>query len=42
MEVPTTNSLSFRILYKPLLATELNKIFVWFFELSQVFLQQID
>jgi DNA-binding response OmpR family regulator len=27
MEVPTTNSLSFRILYKPLLATELNKIF---------------
>jgi DNA-binding response OmpR family regulator len=28
MEVPTTNSLSFRILYKPLLATELNKIFV--------------
>jgi hypothetical protein len=33
MEVPTTNSSSFRILYKPMLAGELNKIFVWFFEL---------
>ncbi len=28
MEVPTTNSSSFRILYKPLLAGELIKIFV--------------
>jgi len=28
MEVPKTNSSSFRILYKPMLAGELNKIFV--------------
>jgi hypothetical protein len=41
MEVPTTNSPSFRILYKPMLAGELNKIFVWFFELIPMALEQV-